>query len=174
MLGKWEDTRRCFFSVNFTIWILMTAGWLGSAHAQTVLKYWISGTRPVSGVESIDDPLVRESFVEELLESIRNEGYPMAFLQRKTYQGDTLFLYFVRGHAYSWIFLEVGNLDEGLAHAVGYEPTEFQDNPFNIKKLNLFFDRVLKKAQNRGRPFASIKLDNIEQAGNKLKATLDY
>lgn len=152
----------------------MTAGWVGAAHAQTVLKYWISGTRSVSGVESIDDPLERELFIEGLLESIRREGYPMAFLQRKTYDGDTLFLHLERGHAYTWLFLDAGNLDEELAHAVGYQPSEFQDKPFHIETLNRLFDKVLKEAQNRGRPFASIKLDNIEQVANKLKATLDY
>lgn len=152
----------------------MTAGWVGSVHAQTVLKYWINGATSVSGVKSIDDPLEQESFVEGLLESIRREGYPMAFLQRKTYQGDTLFLYLERGHALTWLFLDAGNLDEELAHAAGYQPSEFQDKPFSIETLNHFFDRVLKEAQDRGRPFASIKLDNIEQAGNKLKAALDY
>src|SRR5690606_7982744 len=101
-------------------------------------------------------------------------GYPLAFVHQKTYHGDTLFLYLERGDLHTWVSLDVGNLDEKLAHAIGYQPAEFQDKPFDFEELNLFFDRVLKEAQNTGRPFASIRLDGIEQEGNKISAALDY
>src|SRR5690554_638814 len=75
---------------------------------------------------------------------------------------------------YTWISLDAGNLDEKLADRLGYQPAEFQDKPFNFEELNFFFERVLKEAQNIGRPFASIRLDNIQQEGGKIRAALDY
>ena len=175
MLAKWaKNTKRSFFLFGFAIWILIVGGWVGAVHAQSVLKYWINGTKPVSGIEPINDPLEQESFAEKLLESVRREGYPLAFVHQKTYHGDTLFLYLERGDLHTWVSLDVGNLDEKLAHAIGYQPAEFQDKPFDFEELNLFFDRVLKEAQNTGRPFASIRLDGIEQEGNKISAALDY
>ena len=75
MLAKWaKNTKRSFFLFGFAIWILIVGGWVGAVHAQSVLKYWINGTKPVSGIEPINDPLEQESFAEKLLESVRREG----------------------------------------------------------------------------------------------------
>ena len=75
---------------------------------------------------------------------------------------------------YTWKCLGTGNLDEKLATTIGYQPAEFQDKPFDFEKLSLLFDRVLREAQNIGRPFASISLDSIAQEGNQISAVLDY
>jgi len=129
-----------------------------------------------SGIEKeqFPDSLSREIFLQEILISLQLEGYPTAFVQSKTFSGDTLAVKFASGPPFEWIRLTKGNLEERFAVNAGFLEEDYRRRPLNFGKLKEFFDKVLTEAQNTGYPFASIRLDSLRQEGRGIIGSMDF
>lgn len=142
--------------------------------AQIQLRYEVEDLPSRKGTLDFPDSMAREDFIQELLLSLRLEGYPAAGVFSKTFSGDTLAVRLQAGHPMSWLMLRQGNLDDSFAIKAGYEPADFHNQPFHFPKLKDFFDQVLELAQNTGYPFAAIRLDSLVMEKEGLVASVNF
>jgi outer membrane protein assembly factor BamA len=143
-------------------------------NGQQILAYEVKARENQWGVKEFPDSLSRENFIKELIASCQLDGYPTAFVSHRKLYGDTLTVEVQSGEVYKWVFLRKGNLDDRLARQGGYEVSAFQGSPFNVKHVEIFFDRILEDAQNNGYPFASVRLDSITYQKEGFGAAINF
>lgn len=123
--------------------------------------------------EQFVDSLRRAQFLEDILHSLRLQGYPTAVVKDKTFYRDNLTVVLEKGDLFGWLFLRQGNLGEQLANKVGFEARAFRNSPFSFESLEVLFKKILIETQNSGYPFAAVRLDSINQQERAISAVID-
>ncbi len=78
------------------------------------------------------------------------------------------------GPQFRWAELDPGDLPLDLQIRAGIKPGFFEDGIFNFKKLTSQFKKIIDFSENRGYPFAKIKLSDVRIEGERLRAEVDY
>lgn len=133
--------------------------------------YWIKWTtEPVQ--ESADwtsysNKLEGNKYLDSLQQSFQNLGYLSLLLEKEEVSKDSLLLKIVLGEKYSWESISLGNV-----------PKEFSENIDPItseySSATRWMREAISNAENRGFPFAQIKLDSIQRRGNLLSAVFYF
>src|SRR5690554_4366787 len=133
---RWiKHKRHWLFLKISSIGLLVSLGNYLSGNAQSLLLHEGGGIPPEIEKQYFSDSLSRESFLQELLTSLQLKGYPMAFVQSKTFYGDTLEVKLEAGDAFTWVSLRKGNLEERLSVDAGFVEEAFQQRPLDFGNL---------------------------------------
>jgi len=76
------------------------------------------------------------------------------------------------GMKYKWAWLKKGNVDEGVLSEIGFREKLYSNKPVKYKDVKRVQERIIRYYENNGYPFASIKLDSIIIADDKISAQL--
>src|SRR5690554_4292036 len=100
-------------TLRFLVLSLAATPWM-DCHGQVLLKYQVEDIVSQQGELYFPDSVSRASYIENFLHALRLNGYPSAFIRRKTFVGDTLDVRMEAGQLFSWVLLRQGNLDKRL------------------------------------------------------------
>jgi outer membrane protein assembly factor BamA len=77
------------------------------------------------------------------------------------------------GDQYRWANLGSGNVPEEYLSELGFNERIRRKEPLSPKNVRRLMEGVISLSENRGFPFAKVKLDSLEIEANQLKATLN-
>ncbi len=80
--------------------------------------------------------------------------------------------YLTFGAQYKWAYLKKGNVDEGVLSEIGFREKLYSNRPVKYKDVKRVQEKIITYYENNGYPFASIRLDSIVIAGDKISAQL--
>ena len=148
---------RYFLSVVFTFFVAL----LGYSQNSSL---YING---IDGLKINYKTVVKVSSESKMIgNSVLNELYKMGYLiasidsfyiREKVHQ-----LYISKGAKIQWAQLKKGNFAEEALESIDFAPSIFESKVFNIKQLNKLFEKVITFYENRGYPFVSIQLKDVE------------
>jgi len=148
---------RYFLSVVFTFFVAL----LGYSQNSSL---YING---IDGLKINYKTVVKVSSESKMIgNSVLNELYKMGYLiasidsfyiREKVHQ-----LYISKGAEIQWAQLKKGNFAEEALESIDFAPSIFESKVFNIKQLNKLFEKVITFYENRGYPFVSIQLKDVE------------
>lgn len=115
--------------------------------------------------QAIDDAL------ETLKADMLDAGYFAFSIDNVKQKSDTIQALINVGEKYNGIKLNVASLPEDLQKI--YQPTK-KDNFVNVQQWQKLNAEALQYAQNNGRPFASINLNNVVIENNEILGNLNF
>jgi len=108
-----------------------------------------------------------ERYIDSIQHSFQLEGYLEVFANEKEIAKDSLQVSFLLGDKYFWRSISPGNV-----------PSEFFEDfdPLTQEYISAsnWMRNVIREAENKGFPFAQVKLDSIHRNGNELSAVFNY
>ena len=135
----------------------------------------------VKGVSGIDldhpkyvnDSAEGEIIADQLITQLHAAAYLEAQIDSSYPNGGRFYIEIDQGKEYQWVKLKASNMDEYAINQVDLNGRLFMNRPFNPKQLNRLFERTVKFYEERGYPFARVKLDSIEISDQReINATL--
>lgn len=108
---------------------------------------------------------IREAFIES--------GYLTAGFDRTSWSTDTVEAWLSAGEVFRWARLSPGNVPEEYLTAIGFREKLYRKDPISPQKLSLLFQKTIERAENRGFPYAEIRLDSIHIHNKALTANLN-
>ncbi|MEK6481449.1 BamA/TamA family outer membrane protein [Catalinimonas sp. 4WD22] len=78
------------------------------------------------------------------------------------------------GQQYQWTYLDPGNLDPLMQEQSGFREKLFLDRPFSHDDLGQMIEQIIKEAENKGFPFASVQLTEVKVHQEEVSASLHY
>ena len=120
------------------------------------------------------DSLTARRQSHAFLQQLYADGYLRAYLSDLSQSADSTTAKVVVGERYAWINLRKGNVEERLLQEAGYRERFYHQKPFSYTQLNRLMKRIVQQAENRGYPFALLRLDSLEVEENKIAAALYY
>ena len=134
------------------------------------LSYSQNSSLTIAGIDGLKinyKTVVKDSSESKMIgNSVLNELYKMGYLtasidslriKKKVHQ-----LSISKGLEIQWAQLKKGNFPEEALESIDFAPSVFESKVFNIKQLNKLFEKVIKFYENRGYPFVSIQLKDVE------------
>ncbi len=112
--------------------------------------------------------------LQQVLLKLQSKGYLLAAADSLRQTGDTITLWLHLGEIYHWASLRPGNVPEALLRATGYQEKLYTAKIFSPAQLARLQEALLTESDNRGYPFASIRLDSIAIVRDQISASLAY
>ncbi len=106
-------------------------------------------------------------YLDSMQRSLHDEGYLSPVIERMEISADSLVVNVILGEQYFWESIAVGNVPGELSQKVDPVTSHY------ISGLR-WMQGIIREAENKGYPFAQIKLDSIQRKGNKLAAVVDF
>lgn len=163
--------------------IIISAIWLFTSHfpmlcpAQSRILT-IRGAANIPGINSRDtlktvkDSLEIISSLKSLRQKIVSAGYLTAGVDEYNFGRDTVYIYLDPGAKYIWADLRPGNVPEEYLTAINYREKIYRHEPLSPVRLSRLFEKIIRRAENNGYPFAEIFLDSLEFRNETISATL--
>jgi outer membrane protein assembly factor BamA len=136
------------------------------ADAPLLGRYRYQGQQPDSAAALLEG--------RRLLQALQADGYLLAGLLRQEQRGDTTRLTVAAGELFAWLQLRPGNLDERQLLQAGYRERFYSQKPFSYQQVARLMRRIIEEAENRGYPFAQVRLDSLEIGNNQIGAALFF
>ncbi|PZX52605.1 BamA/TamA family outer membrane protein [Algoriphagus chordae] len=106
-------------------------------------------------------------YLDSIQNSFQNEGYLSLYSEEEEIGKDSLQVKIFLGTKYLWESISQGNVPREFTEDI--EPVSDE-----YASASQWMRHVITEAENRGFPFAEIKLDSIERKGDKLSAVFHY
>lgn len=110
--------------------------------------------------------------VQSLSRQLQQDGYLTASADSFSLRRDTLYVHYYVGGRFRWASLRAANPADEFWQAAGYQEKYFRQAPVNVDQYGRLQQQVLREAENKGYPFASLQLDSLRIAGDKLAGVL--
>lgn len=119
------------------------------------------------------DSLTKATFIRTRLQELYQLGY-LDPIQSVVHQSiDSLWLSVDTGKKFEWVTLRQGNVESVVLVKVGADMKRFNQKSFDYRQVYRLFESIIKESENKGYPFAAVKLDSLEREGNKFSAALN-
>lgn len=133
--------------------------------------YWISWTsdEPVRYGDwtGFTTQIAGRKYLDSIQSSLQNEGYLSLYSEEEEIAIDSLKVKIFLGEKYFWESLSQGNVPREITQDIDPVTEEYSS-------ASQWMRNVISEAENRGFPFAEIKLDSIQRSENKLSAVFSY
>ncbi len=106
------------------------------------------------------------------LSDVKKEGHGAASIDSIVSDSSHASIVFYLGHTFNWAQLKNGNIDKRFLEGSGYKTKNFQNHTFNIQEVENIKKKIIRNAERKGYPFASVRLDSIEFVNNGINAQL--
>lgn len=121
----------------------------------------------------VEDSISALNEAKTILAQLYALSYLSATVDSFRFETSKVFLYINQGESYQWINLSRGNIEEEEASEIDLSGRLFLNRPFNAVQLQKLYQRTISYYENRGYPFASVKLDSVQlNSQNQLSAAL--
>ena len=111
--------------------------------------------------------------MKELLILLREQGYVTSSIDNQRWKSDSALISLHVGNRYQFGRIDPGNVPQDVLRKVGFKEQQFLETSLSGKRLNALKKRVIRFYENRGYPFAQVRLDSIEMIDDRLTATLN-
>jgi outer membrane protein assembly factor BamA len=125
-------------------------------------------------------PVVRKNvpdeaaYLRKILSGLHSKGYVLASADSIHRSDDTTVVWLHTGDLFRWVFLRPGNVPEALLREAGYKERMVKDKPFSGNQMARLTESILTQSENRGYPFAMVRLDSLNITGSGISAQLLY
>ena len=145
------------------------------------LSYSQNSNLDITGIEGLKinyKTVVKDSSESKVigngvLKELYKMGYLTASVDSFSFNKEAHKIYIYKGKEVQWTQLKKGNFAEEALEAIDFAPSIFESKTFNIKQLNKLFEKVITFYENRGYPFVSIQLKDVEFINqNQISAQL--
>jgi outer membrane protein assembly factor BamA len=123
---------------------------------------------------SYPDSLAAIKQIRQILVQLHNKAYIQASVDSIRIQHHAVKAFFTIGEQFRWAKLKPGNLEEGMLSSIGYREKLYQNRLFSFQQVAQLEEQILRYADNRGYPFATIRLDSIQVNQQHFSASLHY
>jgi len=121
----------------------------------------------------VKDSLESKTVAKNVLKELYNLGYLGASIDSNELRGNTHQIFISKGIEVKWATLSSGNFSDEALEAFDFAPSRFENNAFNLKQVNKLFEKVIGFYENRGYPFVSVQLKDVEfTEKNEITASL--
>jgi outer membrane protein assembly factor BamA len=157
----------------FLIPLFCAFGSPGYSQAGIWFRWELSGALAVAEEQIFKDSIEASNFVRAKYHELYGLGFlaPKEFVVKST--EDSLWLKVETGERFEWVTLSQGNVDPVLMVKSGVDMRRFSGRPFDYRQVSKLFESILQESENRGYPFASIRLDSLERNGKGFSGLLD-
>lgn len=114
----------------------------------------------------------RDKEQQKILFTLYDNAYLAASFDSLSGDSVKLTAYLNPGELYKWAALRKGNVDEGLLSEAGYREKLYSNKPLYFKEVLKVQEKLLTWCEDRGYPFASVRLDSAVISGTSLSASL--
>ncbi|MES2732664.1 MAG: BamA/TamA family outer membrane protein [Bacteroidota bacterium] len=111
--------------------------------------------------------------VKRVVDLLRTQTYLAASADQMVYRNDSLLVWFYVGEPFKFN-LSKGNAPEDLLSELGYKPKDGVNPLYSHQQWLKLSNRMLAYAENRGYPFASVRLDSMRQKHGQWQAGIHY
>ena len=118
------------------------------------------------------DSLANILRVKKLLKNLRADSYLESQLEEIFIEGETMKAEIVVGPSYNWVQLEADNIDPAFLEGLIIRPSSLAEKTFRYPEVANMMDKMVSNAENKGYPFASVKLDSVSITDQTIKADL--
>lgn len=115
---------------------------------------------------------LRTKALSDFLNTLQEDGFLTASVDSQFKQNDTLFAWVHLGESYCWSKLYSINIDEQALNSSGFRERMFQKRPFRYSQTKRMMRKIITYYENSGYPFASLKLDSIQNTTPIIEAGL--
>lgn len=112
------------------------------------------------------------TYINKLPALLASKGYPVASVDSSWFTDTSVNILLYLGTKYNWVKLKPVNIEKRALDESGFLEKNFLDKPINITQLQLLQQRLLDYYEREGYPFASVFLDTVQIAGDKIDALL--
>ncbi|MDW8297105.1 MAG: POTRA domain-containing protein [Raineya sp.] len=138
--------------------------------AQITLQLYFQPSQNFSYQTQFPDSLSCERYLQNFLQNLQRKGYWYAQISQKTYQNKSLTAYIQIGEPIVWQKLHHGNVENDFLEKIRL--SNLQNQNFDYAEVQKIMQKILTNAENKGYPFAQVRLDSLQIIGNKISATL--
>ena len=115
--------------------------------------------------ESVSTSTDAEKELENLLQTLRGDGYLQARASITSQTSDTTHAELFLGPEMRWVTLHAGNVSEAFLRGAGFRERSFLDRPVRPDDVVVMTERLLRYAEDNGYPFAEVRLDSFVFSG---------
>lgn len=113
-------------------------------------------------------------FFKDIISRIHSRGHLTASVDSAVWKKDTLLVWLHIGKLFKWLQLQPGNVEESVWREVGFREKFYRNRRFRYSEVAALEERILKYAEERGYPFATIRLDSVDLSQQTIRAALNY
>jgi len=112
-------------------------------------------------------------YINELPQVLANKGYPAASVDSFWQQANNLHIQLYTGAHYQWLHVNETEQSKQYLQQAGFRQEIFSNKDFTIASYQKVQEQLLNYFENSGHPFATVYLDSIRVAENKIEAVLN-
>ena len=120
------------------------------------------------------DSVTIASQLDELRSSLQKEGYLEVTLTPMWEDNPHVKAEIILGNQYQWVKLSPGNVNPDLLQKAGFKDKFFSGKPFRYHEVESIQGELIKRSNNLGYPFASVKLDSVRIDSGLVSAALAF
>lgn len=140
------------------------------------LQVHAGGMERLKGVpdkpQEIHDSMGTYLFLKELVQDLRGEGYLAASVDSVLFDSIFVSAYLFAGPRFEWGHLYLDSIDQKILRKAGIRTRSFSGKPLKFKKLAAAQEKILQVYENKGYPFASTYVSQIEMDGPVISGYL--
>lgn len=110
--------------------------------------------------------------LKKVSSELRKKGFVASSIDSIKRINDTLYAYLYIGSRYKWGQLSAGNTDEEALIYAGFREKIYRNRLFNPDEINTLSEKLLRYYENRGYPFASVKLEHFKIQNENFSAEI--
>lgn len=136
-------------------------------------RWELSGALAVKEEQVFRDSVEVSNFIRGKYRELYSLGYlaPLETTVKSTL--DSLWIKVATGERFEWVVLRPGNVDPVLMVKAGVDLKRFSRRPFDYRQISRLFESILKESENKGYPFAAVRIDSLERSGKGFSGALD-
>jgi outer membrane protein assembly factor BamA len=160
---------------DFLLLCFLTVACFHSAHAQNQkwLRWELTGAIQEKEELYFRDSLVLSNFVKSKYQELYQAGYLVPREHAVRHSADSLWLRVDAGERFSWLELGMGNVDPVLLVKAGIDLRRFSNKAVDYRQVARMMEALISESENRGYPFAAVRLDSLRRSGNEFRASLN-
>ncbi len=120
------------------------------------------------------DSLSNIFLLKKLLKNLRADSYLESQLQNISIEGDKMKARIEVGPSYNWLHLRTDSLDPAFLEGLIIRPQTLSKQAFRYPEVASMMDKMISNAENKGYPFASVKLDSVSIEEQTIAAALQF
>jgi outer membrane protein assembly factor BamA len=111
-------------------------------------------------------------YINSLPALLVSKGFPTASVDAVTFDSISAKVNLYLGEQYEWVQINTDSVDNNLLDAIGWNAKQFKNRTTDFSRLQQQEEKIINYYESNGYPFATVSLNNIEIAGNKIKGRL--
>lgn len=144
-----------------------------NAQNQKWLRWELTGVMQTKEEHFFMDSLGLSNFVKGKYQELHQAGFLLPRENVVLNSADSLWLRVDSGDRFSWLGLGIGNVDPVLLVKAGVDLRRFSNKPLDYRQVARMMESIISESENRGYPFAALRLDSLQRSGSDFSASLN-